>query len=60
MAGQCFAHGAQHIPQAHGGTCWASCVAMLVNHRDGSTYTSQIHPNVARSVTRSASNIAFP
>jgi ABC-type bacteriocin/lantibiotic exporter with double-glycine peptidase domain len=39
MAGQCFAHGTQHIPQTTSGTCWAACIAMLVNHRDGSTYT---------------------
>lgn len=38
MAGSCFAHGAQHIQQQHGMTCWAACVAMLVNHRDGTTY----------------------
>ena len=41
MAGQCFAHGTQHVQQQHNMTCWAACIAMLVNKRDGSNYSDE-------------------
>ena len=27
-----------YVPQSHNMTCWAACVAMLVNFRDGTSY----------------------
>ena len=41
MAGQCFAHGTQHVQQQHNMTCWAACIAMLVNKRDGSSHSDE-------------------
>lgn len=38
MAGESFGWPIEHVPQQDSMSCWAACVAMMVNYRDGTTY----------------------